>query len=92
MGLTLDDVKQYLRIDSSDDDSLLESLMVTAKHLCMHILRVDDLSSALLLSEEVHTAMLYAIAYLYEHREEANHKDLTLTLRSLLFGLRKVDF
>ncbi|QBX27898.1 hypothetical protein Javan422_0025 [Streptococcus phage Javan422] len=46
----------------------------------------------MLQKDEVKIAMLYAIAYLYEHREEANHKDLTLTLRSLLFGLRKVEF
>lgn len=32
-------------------------------------------------------AVLYALAYLYEHREEANHHALTLTLRSLLFSL-----
>lgn len=91
MSLTLDDVKQYLRIDSSDDDSLLESLMLSAKQLCAHILRVDE-TDALLQKEEVKTAMLYSVAYFYEHREEANHKELTLTLRSLLFGLRKVEF
>ena len=91
MSLTLDNVKQYLRIDSSDDDSLLESLMLSAKQLCVHILRVDE-TDELLQKEEVKTAMLYSVAYFYEHREEVNHKELTLTLRSLLFGLRKVEF
>ena len=28
------------------------------------------------------------MAYLYEHREEADHKGLALTLRALLAGLR----
>lgn len=32
------------------------------------------------------------VAYLYEHREEADHHALTLTLRSLLFGSRKEAF
>ena len=32
------------------------------------------------------------IAYLYEHREEANHEELVQTLRSLLFGIRKEVF
>ena len=91
MSLTLDDVKQYLRIDSSDDDSLLESLMLSAKQLCAHILRVDE-TDELLQKDEVKTAMLYSVAYFYEHREDANHKELTLTLRSLLFGIRKVEF
>ena len=36
--------------------------------------------------------ILYAVAYLYEHREEADHHELTLTLRSLLFGIRKAAF
>ncbi|MGU8024623.1 head-tail connector protein [Streptococcus suis] len=92
MSLSLEEVKQYVRVDSSDDDSLLESLMATSKKLCMHVLRVDDEWSTLLFSEEVKTARLYTIAYLYEHREDANHNELLLTLRSLLFGLRKAEF
>ena len=31
-------------------------------------------------------------AYLYEHREEADHHALNLTLRALLFGSRKEGF
>ena len=38
------------------------------------------------------TAVLYTLGYLYEHREEADHHDLTLTLRSLLFSLREGVF
>lgn len=34
-------------------------------------------------------AVLFALAYLYEHREEADHHALTLTLRSLLFSIRE---
>ena len=40
----------------------------------------------------VRTAELYAIAYLYEHREEADHKTMTETLKYLLFGIRKEIF
>jgi hypothetical protein len=35
---------------------------------------------------------MYAVSYIYEHREEADYLDLTLTLRSLLFGDRKPGF
>ena len=38
------------------------------------------------------SAVLYSLGYLYEHREEADHHALTLTLRSLLFGVRKEAF
>ena len=34
-------------------------------------------------------AILYALGYLYEHRENADHHDLAITLRSLLFGIRE---
>lgn len=53
--------------------------------------RSDRYSSAELNSvrETMRVAILYTLGYLYEHREEADHHDLTLTLRSLLFGIRE---
>lgn len=39
--------------------------------------------------ELLRIAILYAVGYLYEHREEANHHDLMLTLRNLLFAIRE---
>ena len=43
-------------------------------------------------SATVRIAILYAVAYLFEHREEADHYELDLTLRALLFGVREVRF
>lgn len=34
-------------------------------------------------------AVLYALGYLFEHREETDHHALTLTLRSALFAVRE---
>lgn len=34
-------------------------------------------------------AVLYALGYLFEHREEADHHALVLTLRSVLFAVRE---
>lgn len=34
-------------------------------------------------------AILYALGYLYEHRDEADHHQLMLTLRSILFAVRE---
>ena len=39
--------------------------------------------------ETMRVAVLYTIAYLFEHREEADHHELILTLRSLLFAVRE---
>ena len=57
----------------------------------------DDGSGAALYTKEelsrirevMKTAVLYALGYLYEHREEADHHSLVLTLRSLLFSIRE---
>ena len=39
--------------------------------------------------ETMKVAILYTLGYLYEHREDADHHDLVLTLRSLLFAIRE---
>ena len=41
------------------------------------------------MKEILRMGILYAVGYLYEHREEADHHDLTLTLRNLLFSIRE---
>lgn len=87
MIVTLEEMKQYLRVDFDDDDSLIETLITSATRLCMDITRQnEDVFEG---SENAKPAVFYAVAYLYEHREEADHHALTLTLRSLLFGSRK---
>ena len=90
MLVTLAEMKQYLRVDYEDDDELLETLLNSAEKLCMDILRTED--SATLEAVENAKTIMYTVAYLYEHREEADHHALTLTLRSLLFGSRQEGF
>lgn len=91
--LTLDEVKKYLRVDSSDEDVLITSLISMADSLVRDVSRMDSDSEVLEASKPVMMAAeLYTIAYLYEHREEADHHDLMLTLRALLFGIREVTF
>ncbi len=91
MIVTLEEMKQYLRVDYEDDDQLITGFITTAEQLCRDVLRIDgeaDLSA----DGKAKTAVMYAVAYFYEHREEADHHELTLTLRSLLFGSRKEAF
>lgn len=89
--LTLDEVKQYLRVDSPEEDALIEGLIKTANSLVRDVGRLDsetaEASRPVLMAAE-----LYTVAYLYEHREEADHKGLVLTLRALLFGIREEKF
>lgn len=87
--LSLDEVKRYLRVDSSDEDDLINSFIATADSLVKDVSRKEsDEASAPVMN----VAEMYAVAYLYEHREEADHKDLLLTLRAILFGVREAKF
>lgn len=83
--VTLQEVKQYLRIDFEDDDTLLLSLISTAKQLVMDVGRMDE--ERFSENEDVvRTAMLYTVSYLYENRNTADFSKLTLTLRAMLFA------
>ncbi|MBR1697803.1 MAG: head-tail connector protein [Anaerovibrio sp.] len=91
MLVTLEDTKQYLRIDGDYDDELIKCLMATANDLCLAILRQEE-SELDKDNPRLRTAIFYAVTYLYEHRDEADHRGLALTLRDLLSGLRKEGF
>ena len=91
MPVTLEEAKTYLRVDSGDEDGLISDLISTAMQMCRDVARADDAT----LNENAaitRIAVLYTVAYLYEHREESNHQTLLLTLRALLFGVRKEAF
>ena len=68
MVVTLDEMKKYLRVDFEDDDVLLRNIMESAQILCMDVARIagEDV-----FEEEpcARIAVMYAVAYLYEHRE-----------------------
>jgi uncharacterized phage protein (predicted DNA packaging) len=86
--ITLAETKNYLRVDHNEDDKLLLSLIDTAKQLVQDVGRMDDAQLAV---QEATTrqAMLYTVAYLYENRNTADYRKLTLTLRALLFAQRE---
>ena len=91
MLVSLAEAKEYLRLDTDAEDSTVESLIGSAQSLCMDIARLDE-ETFESVGEIAKTAVLYALAYFYEHRDEADHKALTITLRALLMGIRKEGF
>ncbi|MDY3999989.1 MAG: head-tail connector protein [Blautia sp.] len=91
MLITLDEIKNYLRVDFDDDDGLLTALIASGQQLCMDVARITD-EAVFEAEPNARIAVMYAVAYMYEHREEADHKALTLTLRALLFGCRQEGF
>lgn len=112
--MTLEEAKAYLRVDSSMEDSLIESLLQSAEKLTADVARItaeewdtlwddetetmtirgEDISNASLiqLRSLLYTAMLFTLGYLYEHREEADHHALVMTLRNLLSSVREGVF
>lgn len=91
MLVSLEEMKQYLRVDYEDEDSLISDFIKSAEKICMDILRTED-SKMMEMDANAKTAVMYTVGYLYEHREEADHHGLLLTLRALLFGSRKEVF
>lgn len=89
MAVTVDEMKNYLRVDFEDDDALIEDLIRQGKQICMDVARIADEFEKL---QGTKIAVQYAAAYLYEHREEADHHQLVIDLRNLLFGVREPGF
>lgn len=89
--ISLKEMKQYLRVDFEDDDKLIHSLIDSAVKTCMDIIRTEDVA-VLSSAGNAKIAVMYVVAYLYEHREEAEHNGMMLTVRSLLSGSRREEF
>ena len=101
--ISLDEARTYLRVDSADEDAMIASLILSAGVLVRDVGRITEESWAAVnaapaendgaelisLRAIVRVAMLYTLGYLFEHREEADHHELALTLRSLLFSVRE---
>ena len=98
--VSLTEAKEYLRVDSSDEDAIIGVLLSSAQRMCVDVARLteeqwaavdsDSDDTALTpIRETMKVAILYALGYLFEHREDADHHELTLTLRSLLFAIRE---
>ena len=93
--ISLKEAKQYLRVDYDLDDDMILSLIDSAYALIKDLLRVDDEKFEELLDvsySQIKIAVLYALAYMYEHREEASYLNLTLDLRAMLNGVRQGKF
>ena len=58
-----------------------KNLIIQSGEYCKH--------EILCMKEILRVGVFYTLGYLYEHREEADHHDLVLTLRNLLFSVRE---
>lgn len=89
--ITLEQVKEWLKADQDDYDELTDQLLQSASSICSDVLRldrVDDLEPTPL----NRIAILFTMAYLFEHREDADLDGLKKNLRALLEPERKAAF
>ena len=89
--VSLPKAKEYLRIDTDAEDDIVRKLLRASEQLCLDVSRLnaDEFKDCGAIAK---TAVLYTVGYLYEHRDDADHKKLTMTLRSLLMGIRREGF
>ena len=91
MMIELDEMKGYLRVDHDDDDALISQMISASEKQCLDILRTDD-EQVLTDAPNGKLAVMFMTAYLYEHREEADHHALAISLRNLLFAAHEGGF
>ena len=95
--LTLQETKEFLRVDGDEEDALISSLIITAQVLTEDVLR-RPLSEFEKLPDPIKQAMLIIVGTLYEERQVSKDKagvDIKETLdlvRQMLFGYRRSKF
>ena len=95
--ISLQETKEFLRVDDDTEDALISSLIVTAKVLVEDVLR-RPLADFDRIPEPILQAMLIVTATLYEERQvskDTSGVSVTDTLdmiRRMLFAYRKGAF
>ncbi len=87
MPVTLDEAKEYLKVEYSDEDELIQSFILSAQQLCEDVLR-EPLTN----DPVVKIAVLYAVGYLFENRITPNFTELTTMLKYILSSRRREVF
>jgi uncharacterized phage protein (predicted DNA packaging) len=93
MKISLEEAKNYLRVEHSEDDHLIQVMISASEELCSSILRknLEEVTE----EKEVdflQTIVLLGTAYLYEHREEGGQENLVELLKALLSAHRRDVF
>lgn len=88
--LTLDDVKDYLRVDSEDDDKLIEAMLASAVSFIQNYLKrkfTDMIANGEEIPDEFTIACLAIISHWYENRRIIGDKDTRSELAYIFSSL-----
>lgn len=96
--ISLQEAKEFLRVDGDDEDALISSLIITSSVLVEDVLR-RPLADFATIPEPIHQAMLIVTATLYEERQiqKDGKSGVSITdtldlIRRMLFAYRKERF
>lgn len=85
--ISLTEAKHFLRVEFPDDDTYIESLIVTAREMCESYLRHSINTEEC--PERVRQAMLLIVGHFYENRETDTNREIPQTVYRLLRPLRE---
>lgn len=88
MIVTLEETKKWLRVDTNEEDTLIQSFIGTAEDIVTGILRYS-LSEEAIVGETIKQAVMYTVSQFYELRESLNMNVLLDTLKGMLFAYRE---
>ena len=88
MVISLEEVKEYLRVDGESEDALITCFICSAQEMCEGILRYP-LSELEVVPETIKQAICYGVACFYEQREKVEAKEVLEMMKNLLFSYRK---
>jgi len=86
--ISIEEAKKYLRVDNSDEDTLITDMINSAEEICEGILRFP-LTEFDKVPETVKQSILFIVSNMYEKRDEANMKKIIELVTRLLFSYRK---
>jgi len=103
MLVSFESAKAYLRVDTHDEDELINGFLASAYSLCANVARLNSESVALIDADPTENdsweltanrdtfrrGVLLALGYMFEHREDADYGGLVDTLRNLFFAIRE---
>ncbi len=85
--ISLKEAKDFLRLEYTDEDDYIESLIKTAREMCESYMRKQiDVANC---PERVRQAMLLIVGHFYENRETDTNNELPRTVYRLLRNLRE---
>jgi hypothetical protein len=82
----------WLRVDSNNEDALIESFINAAEDIVAGILRFPLGDFMENVPEPVKHAIYFAVSKLYEERNDLDADALNEVLKALLFSYRKVEW